>query len=71
VPLSHFLILFNAVALARAARPRGARLCSADLVIGPSADTVQHLISDQRILSGKIQRLFRFPLRRAFPGLAG
>ena len=37
--------------------PRGAALRRADLVIGPSADTVQHLISDQRILPGKVQRL--------------
>jgi phosphatidylinositol alpha-1,6-mannosyltransferase len=37
--------------------PRGAALRRADLVIGPSADTVQHLISDQRIPRGKVQRL--------------
>jgi phosphatidylinositol alpha-1,6-mannosyltransferase len=37
--------------------PRGAALRRADLVIGPSADTVQHLISEQRILPGKAQRL--------------
>ncbi len=37
--------------------PRGAALRRADMVIGPSADTVQHLISDQRILHGKVQRL--------------
>jgi glycosyltransferase involved in cell wall biosynthesis len=37
--------------------PRGAALRSADLVLGPSADTVQHLISEQRVLSGKVQRL--------------
>jgi glycosyltransferase involved in cell wall biosynthesis len=37
--------------------PRGAALRHADLVIGPSSDTVQHLISDQRILRGKTQRL--------------
>ena len=37
--------------------PRGAALRRADLVIGPSADTVQHLISEQRILPGKVQRL--------------
>ena len=36
---------------------RGAGLRRADLVIGPSADTVQHLVSDQRILSGKVRRL--------------
>ena len=37
--------------------PRGAALRRADLVIGPSADTVQHLISDQHILPGKVQKL--------------
>jgi glycosyltransferase involved in cell wall biosynthesis len=37
--------------------PRGAALRSADLVIGPSADTVQHLISEQGILPGKVQQL--------------
>ena len=37
--------------------PRGAALRSADLVVGPSADTVQHLISEQSILPGKVQRL--------------
>jgi glycosyltransferase involved in cell wall biosynthesis len=37
--------------------PRGAALRRADLVIGPSADTVQHLVSEQRILPGKIRRL--------------
>ena len=37
--------------------PRGAALRRADLVIGPSADTVQHLIAEQRILPGKVQRL--------------
>jgi phosphatidyl-myo-inositol dimannoside synthase len=37
--------------------PRGAALRSADLVIGPSADTVQHLISEQHIPPGKVQRL--------------
>jgi phosphatidyl-myo-inositol dimannoside synthase len=37
--------------------PRGAALRRADLVIGPSADTVQHLISEQRIPAGKVQRL--------------
>jgi phosphatidyl-myo-inositol dimannoside synthase len=37
--------------------PRGTALRRADLVIGPSADTVQHLISEQRILPGKVQRL--------------
>ncbi len=37
--------------------PRGAALRNADVVIGPSADTVQHLISQQGILPGKAQRL--------------
>jgi phosphatidylinositol alpha-1,6-mannosyltransferase len=37
--------------------PRGAALRRSDLIIGPSADTVQHLISEQRILPGKVQRL--------------
>ncbi len=37
--------------------PRGAALRSADMVIGPSADTVQHLISQQHIPPGKVQRL--------------
>ena len=37
--------------------PRGAALRRADLVIGPSADTVQHLISEQGIRPGKVQRL--------------
>jgi phosphatidyl-myo-inositol dimannoside synthase len=37
--------------------PRGAALRRADLVIGPSADTVQHLISEQHLLPGKVQRL--------------
>jgi phosphatidyl-myo-inositol dimannoside synthase len=37
--------------------PRGAALRRADLVLGPSADTVQHLISGQRILPGKVQKL--------------
>lgn len=37
--------------------PRGAALRRADLVVGPSADTVQHLVSEQRILPGKVQRL--------------
>jgi phosphatidylinositol alpha-1,6-mannosyltransferase len=36
---------------------RGAALRSADLVLGPSADTLEHLVSDQRILPGRIQRL--------------
>jgi phosphatidyl-myo-inositol dimannoside synthase len=37
--------------------PRGGALRSADLVIGPSTDTVQHLIDDQHILPNKVQRL--------------
>jgi phosphatidyl-myo-inositol dimannoside synthase len=37
--------------------PRGAALRRADLVLGPSADTVQHLVSEQHIFPGKIQRL--------------
>ena len=37
--------------------PRGAALRHADLVIGPSADTVQHLISKQHIPTGRVQRL--------------
>jgi glycosyltransferase involved in cell wall biosynthesis len=37
--------------------PRGPALRQADLVIGPSADTVQHLIADQGINAGKVQRL--------------
>jgi phosphatidylinositol alpha-1,6-mannosyltransferase len=37
--------------------PRGPALRRADLVIAPSTDTVQHLISEQRILPGKVQRL--------------
>jgi phosphatidylinositol alpha-1,6-mannosyltransferase len=37
--------------------PRGAALRRSDLVIGPSADTVRRLISEQRILPGKVQRL--------------
>jgi phosphatidylinositol alpha-1,6-mannosyltransferase len=37
--------------------PRGAALRRADLVVGPSADTVQHLVSEQRIPPGKVQRL--------------
>jgi phosphatidylinositol alpha-1,6-mannosyltransferase len=36
---------------------RGAALRRADLVIGPSADTVQHLISDQRLPASKVRRL--------------
>jgi glycosyltransferase involved in cell wall biosynthesis len=38
-------------------RARGAALRRADLVLGPSADTVQHLISEQRISPGRVQRL--------------
>jgi phosphatidylinositol alpha-1,6-mannosyltransferase len=37
--------------------PRSGALRRADLVLGPSADTVQHLISEQHLLSGKVQRL--------------
>ncbi|HSZ21443.1 MAG TPA: glycosyltransferase family 4 protein [Candidatus Acidoferrum sp.] len=37
--------------------PRDAALRRSDLVIGPSSDTVQHLISVQRILPGKVRRL--------------
>lgn len=37
--------------------PRDAALRRADLVIGPSADTVQHLLSEQRVAPGKVQRL--------------
>lgn len=37
--------------------PRGAALRRADLVIGPSADTVQHLVSEQSIPPGKVRRL--------------
>jgi phosphatidylinositol alpha-1,6-mannosyltransferase len=37
--------------------PRGAALRRSDLVIGPSADTVQHLISEQRILPHNVQKL--------------
>jgi glycosyltransferase involved in cell wall biosynthesis len=37
--------------------PRGAALRRANLVIGPSADTVQHLISEQHLMPGKVQRL--------------
>ncbi len=37
--------------------PRGAALRNADMVVGPSADTVEHLISEQRILPGKVQQL--------------
>ena len=37
--------------------PRGPALRSADLVLGPSTDTVHHLISAQHILPGKVLRL--------------
>jgi glycosyltransferase involved in cell wall biosynthesis len=37
--------------------PRGAALRRADLVLGPSADTVRHLISEQQIFPSKVQRL--------------
>lgn len=38
-------------------RLRGAALRRADLVLGPSADTVQHLVSEQTVSPEKIQRL--------------
>jgi phosphatidylinositol alpha-1,6-mannosyltransferase len=38
-------------------RARGAALRRADLVLAPSADTVEHLISDQRISLDRVQRL--------------
>jgi glycosyltransferase involved in cell wall biosynthesis len=37
--------------------PRGGALRSADLVIGPSTDTVQHLIDEQQLAPAKVQRL--------------
>jgi phosphatidylinositol alpha-1,6-mannosyltransferase len=37
--------------------PRGGALRHADLVLGPSADTVQHLVSEQGVSPGKAQRL--------------
>ena len=37
--------------------PRGGALRSADLVLGPSTDTIQHLIDEQRIPQTKVQRL--------------
>src|ERR1700722_1749183 len=37
--------------------PRGAALRKAGLVIGRGGDTVQHLISDQGVDAGKVQRL--------------
>jgi len=37
--------------------PRGAALRSSDVVIAPSRDTAQHLISDQGIRSEKVRRL--------------
>jgi phosphatidylinositol alpha-1,6-mannosyltransferase len=37
--------------------PRGAALRKVDLVLGPSADTVQHLISSQKIPAAKVHRL--------------
>ena len=37
--------------------PRGAALRRADMVLGPSTDTVQHLISEQGILAEKVHRL--------------
>ena len=42
--------------------PRGGALRSADLVIGPSTDTVQHLIEEQQITPTKVQRVrYLFP----------
>jgi glycosyltransferase involved in cell wall biosynthesis len=37
--------------------PRGAALRRSNLVTGPSTDTVQHLISEQHILPGRVKRL--------------
>ena len=37
--------------------PRGAALRSSDVVIAPSRDTAQHLISDQKIRAEKVRRL--------------
>jgi phosphatidylinositol alpha-1,6-mannosyltransferase len=37
--------------------PRGAALRRSDLVVGPSSDTVQHLISKQKLPPTKVQRL--------------
>jgi phosphatidylinositol alpha-1,6-mannosyltransferase len=37
--------------------PRGAALRRVDLITGPSANTVQHLISEQHLPPGKVQRL--------------
>jgi phosphatidyl-myo-inositol dimannoside synthase len=37
--------------------PRGTALRSADLVLGPSADTVRHLVSDQRISPQRVRCL--------------
>jgi glycosyltransferase involved in cell wall biosynthesis len=37
--------------------PRGAALRQSDMVLGPSLDTVQHLISDQHLPPGKVQLL--------------
>ncbi|HTC63518.1 MAG TPA: glycosyltransferase family 4 protein [Candidatus Saccharimonadales bacterium] len=37
--------------------PRCGALRSADMVIGPSADTVQHLVNEQKISQTKVQRL--------------
>ena len=60
--------------------PRGAALRRADLVIGPSADTVQHLISEQGIrpekfsgfpggLTPNLKRGLLHPFRRLFPAI--
>lgn len=37
--------------------PRGAALRGADLVVGPSSDTVRHLVTDQRIPESKVRRI--------------
>jgi glycosyltransferase involved in cell wall biosynthesis len=37
--------------------PRGAALRRADVVLGPSANTVQHLVSEQRVVPGKVRQL--------------
>jgi len=37
--------------------PRGAALRRADVVLGPSSDTVRHLVSEQRVSPAKVHRL--------------
>lgn len=37
--------------------PRGSALRSADLILGPSTDTVRHLIEDQRVARSKVLQL--------------